>query len=195
MELQLIRGAVCLFSLIFNFKLQCLIFKTETDFKLKKVSQLIKDKFCWPEPICRFLVLKRFSIQKWETFLYWKFIKNKSANKYTLNYLDVIFNLCNYSDLVWTSGRRKQLSSPFHPSFLGFIYILYGQYLQRLFGRHRRELSAAAARWRQRRLATPARRSAFLGWLPSSRWFSGRYSCYIASIWGSSSSIAIAATS
>ena len=30
--------------------------------------------------------------------------------------------------------RKAKLSSPFHPSFLGFIYILYGQYLQRLFG-------------------------------------------------------------
>ena len=39
------------------------------------------------------------------------------------------------------SGRRKQLSSPFHPSFLAFIYILYGQYLQRLFGRHTTLLS------------------------------------------------------
>jgi hypothetical protein len=38
-------------------------------------------------------------------------------------------------------ARRKQLSSPFHPSFLGFIYILYGQYLQRLFGRHTTLLS------------------------------------------------------
>lgn len=33
------------------------------------------------------------------------------------------------------------LSSPFHPSFLAFIYILYGQYLQRLFGRHTTLLS------------------------------------------------------
>ena len=42
------------------------------------------------------------------------------------------------------------LSSPFHPSFLAFIYILYGQYLQRLFGRHTTLLSLAAAsasRW------------------------------------------------
>lgn len=39
--------------------------------------------------------------------------------------------------------RKQQLSaySPFHPSFLGFIYILYGQYLQRLFGRHTTLLS------------------------------------------------------
>ena len=37
--------------------------------------------------------------------------------------------------------ESSKLSSPFHPSFLAFIYILYGQYLQRLFGRHTTLLS------------------------------------------------------
>lgn len=70
MELQLIRGDVCLFSLknSFQFQTAVLNFQNWDRFQTKKVSQLIKDKFCWPEPICRFLVLQRFSIQKWETF-------------------------------------------------------------------------------------------------------------------------------
>ena len=48
----------------------------------------------------------------------------------------------SYSQYICFYGQcRKPLSSPFHPSFLAFIYILYGQYLQRLFGRHTTLLS------------------------------------------------------